>query len=214
MEGNGNPEENLKEELPKENNAKENNENLSAQEAAPLTAETEIANLKAEVQEAKDKYLRLLAESENTRKRMQKERQEFSKYAIESTVKEFLHPLDSLENALKFAGQGSDEVSNWAIGFKMILTQFKTVLSDHGFVSFNSEGAHFNPHDHEAVDTLETSDLAPGTIVQEFTKGYRVGERTIRHARVKVTKTIAPAPTETARSLVESEAESLNQNNQ
>lgn len=150
--------------------------------------DTELRNMQKELVEYKDKYLRLLADSENARKRMQKERQELTKYALESLIADFLNPLDNLENALKFAQDMSDEVKNWAFGFQMILSQFKDILSENGVQAVESLGKQFDPHLHEAVEITETSDEPPGTIIEEYVKGYRMGDRTIRPARVKVSK--------------------------
>ena len=149
-------------------------------------AETE--NFAAQLAECQEKYLRLLAESENTRKRMQKERQELTQYAVENVLCELLHPLDQFESALKFAESMNDEVRNWAIGFEMILGQLKAVLTQHGVVSYEVIGKRFDPHWHEAVDMIETEEYEPGVVVQECLRGYKVGERPIRVARVKVSK--------------------------
>ena len=151
--------------------------------------ESEGAALEKNLKECQEKYLRLLADSENTRKRLQKERQEHTKYAVENVIVEFLHPLDSFEKALKFAESMSNEVKNWAVGFEMILGQFKQILSNHGVVTFESTSQHFDPHLHEAVEVVETQEYPPGTIVHEFLRGYRSGDRIIRPARVKVAKT-------------------------
>lgn len=147
--------------------------------------------LKAARQEAaefKDKYLRLLAESENMRKRLQKEKQEMTAYSLQQLIASFLAPLDHLENALKFTGEASDEVKHWALGFQMILTQFKDVLLENGVEPFSSKGMAFDPHLHEAVETEDSADQEPGLVLEEFIKGYKMGEKTIRPARVKVSK--------------------------
>lgn len=153
-----------------------------------MITDTELRNIQKELMDYKDKYLRLLADGENTRKRMQKERQEMTKYALESIIVDFLKPLDNLENALKFAQNMSDDVKNWAYGFQMILTQFKDVLSENGVQSIDSLGKEFNPHDHEAVETCEATNQPINTIVEEYVRGYKMGDRTIRAARVKVAK--------------------------
>lgn len=137
----------------------------------------------------KDKYLRMLAEVENSRKRIQKEKHETIRFAIENTVEEFLPAMDNFENALKFADASSEEVKNWATGFKMILSQFRDVLHNHGIVAFHSEGNMFDPHFHEAMEIVETNDHPDGTILEEYAKGYKSENRTIRPARVKVAKT-------------------------
>lgn len=150
--------------------------------------EQEWNAVKEELAEYKDKYLRLLADMENSRKRMQKERQELTQYAIEQVIADFLHPLDNLENALKFAEQASTELRNWAAGFNMILGQFRDVLANQGVTAVKSIDTIFDPNVHEAVENIETDDKAPGTIVEECVKGYKIGDRTIRPARVKVAK--------------------------
>lgn len=181
-----------------ENEQNQDKEGAEGQETsfAPASApkhvtitDTDLKNLQHELIEYKDKYLRLLADMENSRKRMQKERQEMTKYAIENVIVDFLRPLDNLENALKMAQDMSAEVKNWAYGFQMILTQFKDVLTENGVRSIESLGCQFDPYNHEAVEAVETTEHAPGTILEEYVRGYKMGEeRTIRPARVKVAK--------------------------
>lgn len=150
--------------------------------------EAELAKLQQEAIEYKDKYLRSLAEMDNVRKRMQKERQELVQQAAGNIVVEFLNPIDHMENALKFTQQMSPEVKHWAVGFQMILNQFKDVLTGHGVLAFTSEGTPFDPHRHEAIEVLETYDYPPDTVVEEHLRGYKMGEKVIRPARVKVSK--------------------------
>jgi molecular chaperone GrpE len=151
---------------------------------------TDHNKLEEEVKEYKDKYLRVLAEMDNTRKRLQKEKQEMTRFAVENVVAEILLPIDNLENALKFTENLSDEMKMWAQGFQMILGQFKEVLSNHGVTPFHSQGTLFDPNLHHAIETEETSDQPEGMILQEYVKGYRCGDRTVRPARVKVAVTI------------------------
>lgn len=156
-------------------------------QADPIV-EDEGEALKKEMAEYKDKYLRLLAEMENMRKRMQKERQELTQYAIEKVISEFLNPIDHMENALKFTQDQSDEVKHWGLGFQMILTQFKDVLASNGVMPYDSLGQPFDPYLQEAVETVESSEHPSGTVVKEFIRGYKIGERIIRPARVQVAK--------------------------
>ena len=157
-----------------------------------------IRALEEEMKEYKDKYLRLLAEIDNTRKRMQKEKQEMTRFAIDNALGELLGPIDNMENALQFTEKMSDEVRNWALGFQMILGQFKDALCSHGVVAFDSHGTLFDPNWHHAIETEETDAIPEGTIVQEFVKGYKSGDRTIRPARVKVA--VAPGKSKDAAS--------------
>lgn len=161
-------------------------ENMEEEESPEATPEETIVK-----DEYKEKYLRLLAESENMRKRLQKEKQEMTAFAQERLMSEFLQPIDHMENALKYTEQMSDEVKHWGLGFQMILTQFKDVLAMNGVHPFPSKGHHFDPHFHEAVEAEERQDTAPGIVIEEFTKGYKMGDKIIRPARVKVSKAAA-----------------------
>lgn len=177
------------------------NDEEALSEEEPLLSEEE--RLSQEVNDYKDKYTRLLAESENQRKRLQKERIEATRYAVSNLACEFLHPLDHLENALRHAQESSSEVQQWAFGFKMILEQFQEVLHRNGIYAFESVGKPFDHDCHEAIDLIETSDVEPGTVVMEYLKGYRIDGRVIRPARVKVAK----APKEDLETNTESEEE-------
>lgn len=174
----------------KRNEDSEELEFSAAQPKHVTVTDIELRQLKKEANEYKDKYLRLLADMENSRKRLQKEKQEIMQYAVENSIVEFLHPLDNLENALNMAQQMSSEVKNWAVGFQMILAQFKDVLAQHRVIPITSKGQHFDPYAHEAVEVVETDEFAPGTVIEEFVKGYKMGDRVIRPARVKVSKAL------------------------
>lgn len=175
----------------------ENPETPIPEEVQPevvTTTASELEKLQKDAADYKDKYFRLLAETENTRKRLQKERQEHTQYAIQNMIAEFLNPIDHLENALKFTEQGSEELKMWATGFVMILNQFKDVLTTNGITAMKSEGTQFDPHLHEAIEMVITTDYPPGTVVTEILKGYKMGDRTIRPARVKVAKAPVAEP--------------------
>ncbi len=165
----------------------------------------ETETLKQQVKEEQEKYLRSLADMENSRKRMQKEKHDTTRFAVENVITEFLAPLDNFENALSFSQKASEETQNWAKGFEMILTQFKDILASHKVIPFSSEGQTFDPHLHEVLELEETEKHDDGTVIQEFLKGYKCGERILRPARVKVAKTPSKD---------EEEKESEEQNNQ
>ena len=159
-------------------------------EDAPVEQIDESAReAQTELTDYKDKYFRALAEIENSRKRLQREKIESQSYALQNIVCDLLQPLDHFEQALKHAENAAPEIRNWAIGFEMMLAQFKQVLGDHGVTTFDSKGENFDPHQHEAIETVETTEYAPGVIVEEFLKGYKLGNRVIRPARVKVATT-------------------------
>ena len=165
----------------------ENIENVEKPKMISIT-EIEYERLNNEAVEHKDKYLRLLAEQENTRKRLQKERDQLIQFAVQNAIADFLAPLDHFENALKFTEQMSEEIKHWGLGFQMILNQFKEVLSNNGIQQINSVGTKMDPHMHEVIETIETNEFPPGIILEESVKGYRMGDKIIRPARVKVSK--------------------------
>jgi molecular chaperone GrpE len=161
---------------------------MTEEEQEQPTLEEELERLRQESEEFRDKYVRSLAESENVRKRSAKERLDGAQHAIADVLGEFLLPLDHFETALKHAEASSDEVKNWAIGFEMILAQFKTVLAAHNITEIAALGQHFDAHQHEAVEMVETDEAEEGTIVEEVLRGYRMGDRIVRASRVKVAK--------------------------
>ena len=163
---------------------------MTEEEKITSPVETEAPPAATAEEDFKDKYFRALAEMENMRKRMQREKQDVARFGVENAIAEFLPAVDNFENALRFAEQGTGEVKNWAIGFQMILAQFKEVLHNNGIVAFHSENKAFDPELHEAVEIVETDEHPEGMILQEFTKGYKSHARVIRPARVKVAKKI------------------------
>lgn len=140
--------------------------------------------------EYKNKYLSALAELENTRKRLQKEKQEMMKFAVENVICDFLAPLDNIENAMGFTDQMSEETQNWVNGFKMLVGQLREVITQHGVTPFSCKGQSFDPYMHEAVEVEEREDIEEGVILEEFVKGYKIGDRIVRPAKVKVSKKI------------------------
>lgn len=153
-----------------------------------------LEQLRSERDEYKDKYFRQLAEGENMRKRLQREKLEYAQFAVQGVVTDFLKPIEHMENALQYAGNMSEEVRNWAKGFEMILGQLKQVLTEQGVTPIAAMGCQFDPHCHEAVEVVVTADHPPGTIIGVTSKGYRMDGRTILAARVSVAK--APEVTE------------------
>lgn len=157
----------------------------------------------AQEENFKDKYFRTLAEMENMRKRVQKEKQDMLRFGIDNAISDFLPIIDQFENALRFADSASSEVKNWAFGFQMILTQLQNALQSQGISPFSSEGTLFNPLMHEAVEMVETDEYSDGTIIQEFCKGYKSHMRVIRPSKVKVAKKPKENPAETVESPAE-----------
>lgn len=161
---------------------------IPSEETNPKQQLPTSEELQFELRNQKERNLRLLAEMENARKRMQKDQRDTTRFAVENVIGDFLDPLDHFENAFSFTQQASEEVQNWAKGFEMILMQFKDILSKHNVTPFASEGTQFDPHLHEVIEVEETEKHQEGTVIQEFVRGYKCGERILRPAKVKVAK--------------------------
>ena len=138
--------------------------------------------LQASLREQEDKYLRLLAEYDNYRKRSQKEKENAWTTAKADTAKEFLPVYDNLERALK--QETTDEA--YAKGVLMIMTQLKTVLEKLGIEEIPALGETFDPNFHNAVMHMEDESLGENTVAEVFQTGFKIGDKVIRHAMVKV----------------------------
>ena len=144
--------------------------------------------LKSENAELKDRYVRLLAEYDNYRKRTQKERDSLYSDAVAEVTREWLPVMDNVERAICFStGDTSEAAQNVADGVKLIHRQIQEVFAKLGIEEIDcSEGGCFDPNLHEAVLHVEDSGLSEQCIAQVFQKGYRTSDRIIRHSVVKV----------------------------
>ncbi len=147
--------------------------------------------LVAEAKEHKDRYLRILAEFENARKRQERERQEFIRYANEGLILDFLHIVDDLERTVSAARQRHEDDESFIKGIEMVLGRVHELLKKQGVTPIECQGKMFDPHSHEVLMQEPRTDCESGTVVEELQKGYRLGERVVRTAKVKVA--MAPA---------------------
>ncbi len=162
---------------------KEPEETEAAEAAEPAGEEPDLeARIKEAVREEEDKYLRLLAEYDNYRKRSQKEKENAWTTAKADAVKEFLPVFDNLERALK--QETADEA--YAKGVEMIMTQFKATLEKLGVTEIPSLGETFDPNLHNAVMHVDDENLGENIVAEVFQTGFQVGDKVIRHAMVKV----------------------------
>jgi len=139
-------------------------------------------------QDAQDKLLRTQADFENMRKRLDREKQDFLKYANEGMILELLNVLDDLERVISLAEEKHEELDAFLKGVEMILAHLYELLKTHGVKPVEAEGKVFDPHYHEALMQVENKDLPENTIVEVLQKGYLMYERVIRTAKVKVSK--------------------------
>ena len=157
--------------------------------AAPAVAgaaytETELRrHVEDATAETQDKYLRVLAEYENFRKRTQRERAKWTHEGFQGFLADLLPVFDSLDKARDIGG---DDVGAVRDGLDAIERQLKTVLSKYEIERVDPEGELFDPRRHEALQQQPTSDHAPGTVLVVLERGYTVGDFLVRPARVVV----------------------------
>ena len=163
----------------------------AAEEAADAVAEEavrrDIRELEAELEETRDRLLRLQADFDNFRKRVLKEREEVHRFGHQNLVKDLLPTVDNLERALEHArtSRGAD-LEGFLQGVELVLREVLGVLEQYGVTEVEAEDRAFDPNVHEAVGHKEAPDRAPGTVVQVVQKGYQLRDRLLRPARVLV----------------------------
>ena len=152
----------------------------------PIEAlEKELQETKYELDEQKDKFIRLQAETDNFRKRLSREKEEFSQYANERLFKELIPIFDNFERALE---DPSNEIKSLKEGLDMILKQFNTFLEKEKVEPIKAIGEKFNPEFHEALTSEESNDHEEDTIISQFVKGYKINNRVLRPSQVIIAK--------------------------
>ncbi len=141
----------------------------------------ENGELKDELASEKDKYLRMLAEYDNFRRRSQKDRENVYADAYSEALSEILPVLDNIERAMSYSDSGS-----FSDGMNMIVSQIAAAMEKLGIEKFAEAGEKFDPMLHNAVMHIEDESMDENVIAEVFQKGYKKGDRIIRHAMVKV----------------------------
>lgn len=157
--------------------------------ADPAMAE-QLHQAREEAARNHDQYLRALAEMENVRKRMARERQDLVKFGNENLLREILPVIDNLERAVDHAREDAG-AGGLLQGVEMTLTQFQQALGRFGVTRIDALGKPFDPAFHEAMGQMETTELPAGTVAQVLQPGYQLNERLLRPTMVLVAK--APA---------------------
>ncbi|MCH5348397.1 MAG: nucleotide exchange factor GrpE [Oscillospiraceae bacterium] len=171
--------ENITEEISEE---EELQEEIPADEAAEESPEDKIKALEEAAAADKDKYLRLLAEYDNFRKRSIKEKLDASDNATAKAALEVISVIDNFERAV--AAECSDE--NYKKGVEMIYNQFIQVINKLGVEEIDALGKEFDPNLHNAVTQIEDESLGENVVAQVYQKGYKLGDKVIRCAMVVV----------------------------
>lgn len=155
------------------------------QEKAGLLAQ--VASLSEQLAQQQNEYLRQLAEFDNFKKRLNKEKEEVVKFANEKVIGELFPILDGLENTLAHT---TEEQKNDPLvsGIELVLKQLLQILKKHGLEEVSGAGENFDPNVHEAIASIENPDVPSGAIVTTHRKGYKLKDRLIRAALVTVSK--------------------------
>lgn len=169
----------------------------NAEKPEEIDVSTDIENkktedlnaLQTELQEARDKYLRLYAELDNYKKKTQKDKEELIKYSNESLVYELLPAIDSLEMALKHSSEGNAEaLQSLSKGVENTLRELKRTLEKFGLTEIAALDRPFDPAYHHAMSQVAKDNADDNTVVEEYRKGYIFREKVLRPSLVAVSR--------------------------
>jgi molecular chaperone GrpE len=166
-------------------------------EVASATPEERIAALETELADAQDKLLRALAETENTRRRAQRERADAEKYAISRFAEGLLSVADNLRRALESLPESEardDRTKSLLTGVAATERELLSAFERHGLKRIDPKGEKFDHNFHQAVFEMENTGNPAGTVVEVLQPGYVLHDRLLRAAMVGVAKGAVPAP--------------------
>jgi molecular chaperone GrpE len=172
----------LEHELPAAKEQENQTEQPEATRAGSHGPETE--KLRAERETLLDRLARMQAEFDNARKRAAREQQDYRDYALVDTVKALIPVLDSFDRAL----QSSDEKSEFRSGVELIYKQLQDALAKIGVHPIEAAGEQFDPRVHEAIEMVDTHDAPDHQVLEELQRGYKLKERLLRPAMVRVAR--------------------------
>jgi len=150
----------------------------------PAASPSELHKAQAERDMLLDRLARMQAEFDNARKRTLKEQQEFRDYAAADAIKSLLPVLDSFERALKV----NAEATEFRNGVELIYKQLLSALEKLSVQPIKVAGEQFNPHVHEAIEMVDTNDVPDHQVIEELQRGYKMKDRLLRPAMVKVAR--------------------------
>ena len=152
------------------------------------TLEDKIAKLEAQLKESEDKYLRVHADFENIKKRLEREKYQAIDYASEKFAKDLLAPIDSLEMALQSANVSLDAaelLGKLKEGIELTIKNFNSTFEKHNISKIETDGE-FDPNVHNAVMQVDSENHESGQIVSELQKGYMLKDRLLRPSMVSI----------------------------
>ena len=166
-------------------NAKHHKEDGPGNEAGVMEIEKKLAEAEAKLKECGEQALRLRADFDNTKKRLERDKMDAIKYANERLLAEVLPIMDNLDRAVASITEGHDP-EKVKQGLQIAQEELHKVLELHGVEVVKAVGNEFDPRFHEAVATVETEDAKEGFVVEEVQRGYVLNGRLIRPSRVKI----------------------------
>jgi molecular chaperone GrpE len=147
-----------------------------------------IEQLEADAKEASNRYLRLAADFDNYKKRVRQEQSEIVQHANVELISRLLPVVDNFHRVIESAPDGLDEA--WLQGIKLTLQQLDELLASQGVSQIESVGTPFDPTLHEAIGHEESDEHPEDTVVSEVRKGYRLHDRVVRPALVRVARPV------------------------
>lgn len=174
--------------------------NAAAEAASTLGGDDELATARAEIAALKDQLLRQMAETENVRRRLEKDKQDASVYAVTSFARDVVGIADNLRRALDAvpeSARSDQSIANVLTGIEMTERELLNVFNKYGIAQIEAMGAKLDPNRHQAMLEVPTNEVEPGTVVQVLQTGYVIKDRLLRPALVAVAKSATPeAPVE------------------
>ncbi|MFD0768061.1 nucleotide exchange factor GrpE [Bacillus sp. CGMCC 1.60114] len=178
--------EEVKEAQTEEAVAPENSEETVVEEKSEAALlQEKVDELQAKLSETEGRMLRLQADFENYKRRVQLDKQAAEKYRSQSLVSDILPALDNFERAMQVEAN-DEQMKSLLQGMEMVYRQLLEALTKEGVEAIEAVGKQFDPHEHQAVMQVEDSEFESNAVVEEFQKGYKLKDRVIRPSMVKV----------------------------
>ena len=168
-----------------DNSSNDSSNEESSEETAVDPKDEEIQQLQLKANENEEKYLRLYAEFENYKRRIQKENETNKTYQSQRVLTDILPTIDNIERALQIEGD-DESFKSLQKGVQMVHESLLRALKDNGLEEIESEGQAFDPNFHQAVVQDDNPDFKSGEVTQELQKGYKLKDRVLRPSMVKV----------------------------
>jgi molecular chaperone GrpE len=157
----------------------------AVEDGLEVSSTEEVRLLELKVTELEDRLLRSIAEVQNVQRRADREKDDATRYGVTGFARDILIVRDNLQRAFESCNEAADCITD---GIKLTLSEMDKVLGRHGVSRIESSGSKFDPHLHQALDEIESSDEEPGTVVRVMQEGFVIHDRLLRPALVVISK--------------------------